>query len=159
MERRRGKHRRSGVCFRSFMAPLPSTMSSVQGPLLQDGEEDRSAGKACKSKAPSLPFSVEALISDRTTSRTSHPAAEPGALHPDRRGALDRENPGKTAGGAEEREDKARGGWFHSPPYSSPPSKCQKISKNSLQDGDFFSFFLRTYTHFIYIIERYAKIS
>ncbi|KAL7877919.1 hypothetical protein SRHO_G00045620 [Serrasalmus rhombeus] len=125
------------------MAPLPSTMSSVQGPLLQDGGEetqasDRNAARGCKSKALSLPFSVEALISDRGTSRTSYPAAEPGgttpapgaderlrlspsALYAERKEALESgTNPGKR-GGAEEREEKTQGGWFQSPPYTSPP--------------------------------------
>ncbi|KAG9275450.1 homeobox protein MSH-C-like [Astyanax mexicanus] len=125
------------------MAPLPSTMSSVQGPLVQDGEEetatqagDRSAARGCKSKAASLPFSVEALISDRSTSRTSYPAAEPGAMAPapgaeerlrlspmalyaERKVALESAANSGTRGGAE--EDKTRGGWYQSPPYTSPP--------------------------------------
>ncbi|KAI4874650.1 hypothetical protein NFI96_020212 [Prochilodus magdalenae] len=122
------------------MAPLPSTMSSVQGPLLQDGEEetqvsDRSPARGCKSKALSLPFSVEALISDRSTSRTSYTAAEPAgttpapeaeerlqlsptALYAERKAALESvTNSGKRAGA----EEKTRGGWFQSPPYNSPP--------------------------------------
>ncbi|XP_072533103.1 homeobox protein MSH-C [Salminus brasiliensis] len=125
------------------MAPLPSTMSSVQGPLVQEGEEetttqaaDRNAAKGCKSKASSLPFSVEALISDRSTSRTSYPAAEPGgtatspgaeerlrlspmALYAERKAALESAtNSGKRVGAE---EDKTRGGWYQSPPYTSPP--------------------------------------
>ncbi|XP_066535527.1 homeobox protein MSH-C [Hoplias malabaricus] len=84
---------------------LPSTMSSAVGVRVQAGEEetqpgDSSAGSDLKSKARSLPFSVEALISDRGTDRTplsSRRTAE---------------------------EEHTRGGWYQSPPYTPPPRNC-----------------------------------
>lgn len=131
------------------MAPLPSTMSSVQGPLSQEGEAQKRANtdeeaaesteKGCKNKAFSLPFSVESLISDRVTSRTSYPASDAGLISPsEERSQLspmslytDRKLPldsvsnlsvGKR-GDSEERSEKAQGGWFPAPQYASPPSK------------------------------------
>lgn len=123
------------------MAPLPSNMSSVQGPLSQEGEEqkreksdteepespDRTA-KGCKSKAFSLPFSVESLISDRVTSRTAYttptsPSEEPSQISPmslytDRKVPLE-----NLKRDAEDHTDKGQTGWFQTPTYTSPPSK------------------------------------
>lgn len=135
------------------MAPLPSTMSSIQGPLSQEGEvqkrvntdaeeaesTERAAAKGCKNKAFSLPFSVESLISDRVTSRTSYSASDSGlissseersqlspmALYTDRKLPLDSVSNlsvGKR-GDSEERSEKEQSGWFQTPSYASPPSK------------------------------------
>ncbi|XP_058242695.1 homeobox protein MSH-C [Hemibagrus wyckioides] len=133
------------------MAPLPSTMSSVQGPLSQEGETqkrantdaeeaestERTAAKGCKNKAFSLPFSVESLISDRVTSRTSFSASDSGLISPsEERSQLspmalytDRKLPLESVsnlavgkrGDSEERNEKGQGGWFQSPSYASPP--------------------------------------
>lgn len=135
------------------MAPLPSTMSSIQGPLSQEGEAqkranpdaeesestERAAAKGCKNKAFSLPFSVESLISDRVTSRTSYSASDSGLISPSEERAqlspmalyTDRKLPLESVsnlavgkrGESEERNEKAQGGWFHTPSYASPPSK------------------------------------
>lgn len=140
------------------MAPLPSTMSSIQGPLSQEGEAQKranpdaeesesteraaaaAAAKGCKNKAFSLPFSVESLISDRVTSRTSYSASDSGLISPSEERAqlspmalyTDRKLPLESVsnlavgkrGESEERNEKAQGGWFHTAPsYASPPSK------------------------------------
>ncbi|XP_062851718.1 homeobox protein MSH-C [Trichomycterus rosablanca] len=121
------------------MAPLPSNMSSVQGPLSQEGEgqnrqksdteepesTDRER-KGCKSKAFSLPFSVESLISDRVTSRTAYSASispsdersqlSPVSLYTDKK--LPLENLKRDA---EEHSEKGQTGWFQTPTYTSPP--------------------------------------
>ncbi|TSK22672.1 Homeobox protein MSH-C [Bagarius yarrelli] len=126
-------------------------MSTVQGPLSQEGEAqkrantdaeeaestERSAPKGCKNKAFSLPFSVESLISDRVTSRTSFSVCDSGlvspseersqlspmALYADRKLPLDSVSNlavGKR-GESEERNEKGQSGWFQTPPYASPP--------------------------------------
>ncbi|XP_026873438.1 homeobox protein MSH-C [Electrophorus electricus] len=136
------------------MAPLPSMMSSIQGPLSQDGEvqkranadkeetqiNDKATVHGCKSKAFSLPFSVESLISDRMTSRTSYSAPETGLISPstgaDERLRLspmglyaDRKIPLESVSNLsvgkirekEEPNEKKQTGWFQTPSYASPP--------------------------------------
>ncbi|KAI7805405.1 homeobox protein MSH-C [Triplophysa rosa] len=135
------------------MAPLSSTMNSIQGLVSQeeklherrsaDKEEapnnDKATVKGCKSKALSLPFSVESLISDRTTTRTLYTSSESGIISPtsgtDERLRLspmalyaDRKTQMESVtnlsdskrGDMEELSNKGQSSWFQTP-YASPP--------------------------------------
>lgn len=147
------------------MAPLSSMMNSIQGPVSQeeklherrsaDKEEppnnDKAAVKGCKSKALSLPFSVESLISDRTTTRTLYTSSESGIRSPtsatDERLRLspmalyaDRKIPMESVtnlsdskrGDMEELSNKGQSSWFQTPSYASPPSKCIEFRTQSV---------------------------
>lgn len=136
------------------MAPLSSMMNSFQGPLSQEGKlqegksadkeeaqsNDKTTVKGCKGKALSLPFSVESLISDRTSTRTLYTSSESGIISPTSGGderlrlspmALyaDRKIPVESVsnqsdckrGDMEELNDKGQSGWFQTPSYTSPP--------------------------------------
>lgn len=137
------------------MAPLSSMMNSFQGPLSQEGKlqerksadkeeqtSDKATVKGCKGKAQSLPFSVESLISDRTSTRTLYTSSESGIISPtssaDERLRLspmalyaDRKIPAESVsnlsdckrGDMEELNDKGQSGWFQTPSYTSPPSE------------------------------------
>lgn len=138
------------------MAPLSSMMNSFQGPLSQEGKlqerksadkeeaqtNDKATVKGCKGKALSLPFSVESLISDRTSTRTLYTSSESGITSPTSGGderlrlspmALyaDRKIPVESVsnlsdckrGDMEELNDKGQSGWFQTPSYTSPPSE------------------------------------
>ncbi|XP_051504225.1 homeobox protein MSH-C [Myxocyprinus asiaticus] len=136
------------------MAPLSFVMNSIQGHLSQEGKlqerksadkeeaqtNDKATVKGCKSKALSLPFSVESLISDRTSTRTLYASSESGIISPtsgaDERLRLspmalyaDRKIPMESVsnlsdckrGDMEELGDKGQSGWFQTPSYTSPP--------------------------------------
>lgn len=136
------------------MAPLSSMMNSFQRPLSQEGKlqerksvdkeeaqpNDKATVKGCKGKALSLPFSVESLISDRTSTRTLYTSSESGIISPTSGGderlspmALyaDRKIPVESVsnlsdckrGDVEELNDKGQSGWFQTPSYTSPPSE------------------------------------
>ncbi|KAJ8264315.1 hypothetical protein GJAV_G00147720 [Gymnothorax javanicus] len=78
------------------MAPYSNIMNSIQGSLTQeiklkekeDAEKedirskDKNSAKGYKCKSFSLPFSVESLISNRTTCRTQYSSSEVGAVPP-----------------------------------------------------------------------------
>lgn len=132
-------------------------MNSVQEPQegkLQEGRSadkeeaqnsDKAPVKGCKSKTLSLPFSVESLISDRTSTRTLYTSSESGIISPtsgaDERLRLspmalyaDRKIPSESVsnlseckrGDMEELTNKGQSGWFQTTSYTSPPSKCSE---------------------------------
>ncbi|XP_030628391.1 homeobox protein MSH-C [Chanos chanos] len=144
------------------MAPLFSMMNSAQGPLsqevkLQEREnsnkeevqtKDKVTVKGCKTKAFSLPFSVESLISDRTTSRTPYSSSESGlvsptsvteerlrfspmALYAEKKTPLESVSnlSDSKRSDVEEIGDEGQGSWFQTssfptPPRSSSPTPC-----------------------------------
>ncbi|TRY55415.1 hypothetical protein DNTS_034427 [Danionella cerebrum] len=133
------------------MAPQSFIMNSLPGPLSQeeklperksgDKEEapssEKATGKGCKSKALSLPFSVESLISDRTNTRTLYTSSEVGLITPTS-GADERLRLSPMAlyadrkldsvsnlsdckrGDLEDLSDKGQSGWFQATSYTSP---------------------------------------
>ncbi|KAK6482097.1 homeobox protein MSH-C [Huso huso] len=133
------------------MAPFSSIMNPVQGPLSQelkqhereDSEEDcplkdNNVIKGCKSKAPSLPFSVESLISKSSPCRTQYSSYEQGLVptkpvadQPQSPRALSAEKrvsvesfPNLTESpknGIEDLSDKDQSTWFQNSSFSTPP--------------------------------------
>lgn len=119
----------------------------------QTRETKGSSLAGCKSKPFSLPFSVESLISDRGTSRTSYSSHEasivlpckpvsmsvtedrlrlsPMALYADKGFQAD-----SVAGLADSKKadmdmelsEKGQSGWFQTPSYTTPPRKSSPIA-------------------------------
>lgn len=156
--RQRGRRANSGPLEYTYcMAPLSSMMNSIQGPQEGKPQERRSADKeeaqnndkatvkGCKSKTLSLPFSVESLISDRTTTRTLYTSSESGisptsgaderlrlspmALYSDRKLPVESVNNISDCkrGDMDELSNKGQSSWFQTPSYASPPSKCSEF--------------------------------
>lgn len=143
------------------MAPSPCvTMNPVQGPPSQDakqlhqkeeteteGEEaqpkDMTTDKGYKLQRSSLPFSVESLISKKTTCRTSFPpsdlalvlpkpAAAPGGAHFSPRTlyaerSVSTDSSQAVSGGSSEDSppfcDKDQTSWFQASSFATPPRK------------------------------------
>ncbi|XP_006630317.1 homeobox protein MSH-C isoform X2 [Lepisosteus oculatus] len=136
------------------MAPFSRIMNPVQGPLSQeikphereDSEKEdlqskeKTATKGCKSKTPSLPFSVESLISDRTACRTDHVSTEPVLVppkpvgeqegpHSPRRGYAEKtrsvdsfpNSTGCPKSETEDLHDSDQSTWFQTSSFSTPP--------------------------------------
>ncbi|XP_041922273.1 homeobox protein MSH-C [Alosa sapidissima] len=136
------------------MAPLSGMMNPTTGSLsrearLQEREDtekegtptrDKGSLSGCKTKAFSLPFSVESLISDRGTSRTSYSSSEAGmvlpktvpedrlrlspmALYPDKDFQSDSGTnlSDSKKGEIEDLAEKGQSSWFQTPSYTTPP--------------------------------------
>ncbi|XP_028651432.1 homeobox protein MSH-C [Erpetoichthys calabaricus] len=133
------------------MAPYSCTMNPVQGPLSHEvtqhkkEESDKEDvhlkdGKGCKSKLSSHPFSVEALISDRTPCRTHCISSErrvisskPPADHPKEQSprtlyaekCISPESfphlIDSSKNEPEDDNDKDQNNWFQNSTYSTPP--------------------------------------
>ncbi|KAL2083050.1 hypothetical protein ACEWY4_020823 [Coilia grayii] len=143
-----------GYHFQSCMAPLSGTMNPAPGPVsheakLQEREDVEKEGtqtrekgslSGCKTKAFSLPFSVESLISDRGTSRTSYSSTEssivlpkpvseerlrlsPMALYADKgfqaESVTNLSDSKKSE--IDDLSEKGQSSWFQTPSYTTPP--------------------------------------
>lgn len=138
------------------MAPLSGIMNPAPGSQsheakLQEREDtekeatqtrEKGSLSGCKTKAFSLPFSVESLISDRGTSRNSYSSTEAGIVLPkpvpeDRlrlspmalygdKGFHSESVTNLSDSKKSEIEDlaeKGQSGWFQTPSYTTPPRK------------------------------------
>lgn len=151
-----------GYHLQSCMAPLSGTMNPAPGSLsheakLQERDEtekegtptrDKGSLSGCtvKAKAFTLPFSVESLISDRGTSRTSYSSSQPGivlpkpiaedrlrlspmALYADK--GFDSDSVTNLSdskkGEMEELAEKGQSSWFQTPSYTTPPRKLTQL--------------------------------